>query len=294
MSNCTAGAPATAGRASALPLKKGFDSAGASHLTGRAPKPTEAGFLIRLHVFLARAGRGSRRAMEAAIAGGRVAVNGKTVTEMGAKIDPYRDRVTLDGGPVQAAGGDHFYVLLNKPRGVVTSVRDERGRKTVIDLLPPRIRRQRVYPVGRLDRDSEGLVLLTNDGGMAQLLSHPSFGHEKEYAVTVSGRPGPETLKALSEGILLEDGKTAPAEFKVVESNPDNTTLKVVLREGRKRQIRRMFEARGHRVERLIRVRLGPLTLGRLRSGESKILDQEEVAAFRAAVEAPGGVPAGG
>ena len=169
---------------------------------------------LRLQVFLARAGRGSRRAMERAIADGRVTVDGEEGTAMGVKVDPETAAVTLDGKPARLVE-KQAYVLLNKPRGVLSTVQDQRRRRTVIDLLPPNLRRLRLYPVGRLDWDSEGLILLTNHGELAHRLMHPRYEHEREYRVTVDKSPDAETLERLRKGVELEEGRTAPAGVEV-------------------------------------------------------------------------------
>ena len=235
---------------------------------------------VRLHVFLARAGRGSRRAMEAAIAEGRVSVNGQPVTALGTRINPAVDSVTLDGQAVEAHPVTLQYIAVNKPRGVLTTARDERGRKTVLDLLPAELRKSRVYPVGRLDRDSEGLVLLTNDGELTHRLLHPSFEHEREYVLEVTGRPSEEVIARLRSGIDLQDGRTLQATFDVIGAGPHGVRVRAILREGRNRQLRRMFAAIGHSVIRLKRVRIGPIQLGSLEPGESRKLTAAEIAAL--------------
>ncbi|MCY3801772.1 MAG: pseudouridine synthase [Chloroflexi bacterium] len=235
---------------------------------------------IRLHVFLAHAGKGSRRAMEAAVAAGRVSVNGKPVTVQGTRIDPAVDSVTLDGRPVEPRRGKLEYIAVNKPRGVMTTARDERGRKTVLDLLPTELRESRVYPVGRLDRHSEGLVLLTNDGELTHRLLHPSFEHEREYVLEVTGRPSERAIARLRSGIELQDGPTNPARFDIIGGGPDGARVRAILKEGRNRQLRRMFAAVGHSVIRLKRVRIGPIQLGSLKPGESRRLTAAEIAAL--------------
>ena len=235
---------------------------------------------VRLHVFLARVGKGSRRTMEAAIAAGRVSVNGQSVTVQGIRIDPAVDSVTLDGLPVEVGQTKLKYIVLNKPRGVLTTARDERGRKTVLDLLPAELRGTRVYPVGRLDRDSEGLVLLTNDGELTHRLLHPSFQHEREYVLEVTGRPSEEVIARLRSGIDLQDGPTNPARIDVIGAGPHGARVRAVLKEGRNRQLRRMFAAMGHSVIRLQRVRIGPIQLGSIKPGKSRRLTAAEIAAL--------------
>lgn len=234
----------------------------------------------RLHKYLSRAGVASRRKCEELIAAGRVRVNGETVSLPGSKVDPDRDRVEVDGQPVKLPK-DHAYWLLNKPAGYVSTVHDPQGRPTVLDLVK---QTRRLYPVGRLDQDSEGLLLLTDDGELTQRLTHPSFEHEKEYQVLVEGRPDERVLQRLRAGVALEDGLSHAADVTVLRSDQAGTWLRVVMHEGRKRQLRRMFDAVGHPVRRLIRVRMGPLTLGHLPPGQSRPLTAQERTRLRKAV----------
>lgn len=227
----------------------------------------------RLQKFLARAGVASRRAAEQLIREGRVAVNDRRVTEMGLKVDPGRDRITVDGRPI-APSEPRFYAVLHKPRGYLSTARDERGRPTVLELLP---RVGRVYPVGRLDLDSEGLLLITNDGELTHRLLHPSHHVEREYHVLVAGRLSAEALDMLRHGVLLEDGVTAPAEVDRLRPEGRGEWLRVVLREGRKRQIRRMLAAVGGRVQRLVRVRIDGVALGDLPPGRWRTLTPREI-----------------
>lgn len=246
----------------------------------RASRPTPSRpARQRLQKVLARAGVASRRAAEELIRAGRVRVDGR-VAGIGDAVDPARERVTLDGAPL--APERHDYWLLNKPRGVITSVRDPEGRTTVLDFAPRRS--GRLFPVGRLDRETEGLLLLTNDGELAQVMLHPSFEIEREYAVTVSGRVGAETLAALRDGVELEEGRTAPARTAAArfDAARDETRFRLILIEGRKRQIRRALSRLGHPVRRLVRLRMGPLQLGSLASGELRALGPREVAQLRA------------
>ncbi len=231
----------------------------------------------RLQKILARAGLGSRRACEELIRQGRVAVNGKAA-HLGQKADPARDRITVDGEPIRPRKG-HTYIALHKPAGVLSDEGDGTGRlPTVRDLvdLPGHL-----FPVGRLDLRSEGLILLTDDGDLAYRLTHPRFGHEKEYHVLVEGQPAPETLRKWRSGVLLEGRKTAPARVSVLRQEGKRTWLRVVLREGRKRQIRRVAAMLGHPVVKLIRVRIGPIRLGSLRPGKWRRLSAQEVRALR-------------
>jgi len=235
----------------------------------------------RLQKILARAGFGSRRACEELIRQGRVAVDGQ-VARLGQKADPDRDRITVDGMPVQVERR-RTYVALHKPRGVLSAERDGSGRfSTVRDLVPLP---GRLFPVGRLDLRSEGLVLLTDDGDLAQRLAHPRFGHEKEYRVLVAGEPDEATLEKWRRGVFLDGRRTALAEVTVIGREKGETWLRVMLREGRKRQIRRVGAMLGHPVRRLIRVRIGPLRLGDLKPGQWRRLTGAEVKALRSAAQ---------
>lgn len=202
------------------------------------------------------------------------------MTEPGAKADPRRDRITVDGRPLPAP--PRVYVLLHKPRGVVTTLADPQGRPTVRDLVP-RLR-QRVFPVGRLDFHSSGLVLLTNDGALAARLMHPRHGVRKRYLVKVKGEPSAEALARLERGVRLPEGRTAPATVRVVRAQDGKTWLEIGIAEGRKHEVRRMCLAVGHPVEKLRRVALGPLELGKLPPGAARDLTEAEVRALRRAV----------
>jgi 23S rRNA pseudouridine2605 synthase len=228
----------------------------------------------RLQKVLARVGLGSRRACEELIADGRVTVNGERAV-LGQRVDAGRDRVELDGVVLPVLPGLVHYVL-NKPVGVVTTADDPQGRRTVVDLVPSE---PRIFPVGRLDTDSEGLLILTNDGDLAQRLTHPSFGVEKEYLAEVEGTPSAGALRRLRQGIELEDGMTAPAVVGVVAPG----VLRIVIHEGRNRQIRRMADAVGHPVRRLVRTRIGPLSERGLGPGEWRPLTLTEVRDLAAA-----------
>jgi 23S rRNA pseudouridine2605 synthase len=228
----------------------------------------------RLQKVLAAAGLGSRRACEILIEEERVTVNGE-VAILGRRVDPETDRIEVDGLRVPVRPGLVTY-LLNKPRGVVSTASDPQGRPTVVDLVPVE---PRIFPVGRLDTDTEGLILLTNDGDLAHRLTHPSFGVEKEYLAQVDGSPTPADLRRLRQGIVLEDGMTAPAKASLTAPG----AVRLVIHEGRNRQVRRMLEAVGHPVRRLVRTRIGPLADRRLKPGEWRVLDMEEVRALEAA-----------
>jgi 23S rRNA pseudouridine2605 synthase len=229
----------------------------------------------RLQKVLARTGIGSRRVCDELIAEGRVTVNGE-VAELGRRVDAAHDLIEIDGAPISVAEGLVHY-LLNKPRGVVTTTSDPQGRPTVVALVPPE---PRVFPVGRLDVDTEGLLLLTNNGELAHRLTHPSFGVEKEYVAEVRGRPSPAVLRTLREGVDLDDGRTAPAKVSLVSP----TVLRLTIHEGRNRQVRRMCDAVGHPVVRLVRVRIGPIADRRLRPGEWRALTAKELRGLEKAV----------
>jgi 23S rRNA pseudouridine2605 synthase len=232
----------------------------------------------RLQKVLARTGIGSRRVCDELIAEGRVTVNGE-IAELGRRVDAARDLIEIDGAPISVAEGLVHY-LLNKPRGVVTTATDPQGRQTVVSLVPAE---PRVFPVGRLDVDTEGLLLLTNNGELAHRLTHPSFGVEKEYVAEVRGRPSPATLRTLRNGVDLDDGRTAPARVSLVSP----TVVRITIHEGRNRQVRRMCDAVGHPVVRLVRVRIGPVTDRRLRPGEWRPLTAKELRALEKAVAQP-------
>ena len=233
----------------------------------------------RLQKVLARAGLGSRRTCEELIADGRVSVNGD-VAVLGRRVDPETDRIEVDGVPIAVRAGLVYY-LLNKPTGVVTTADDPQGRPTVVGLVPDE---PRVFPVGRLDVDTEGLLLLTNDGDLTHRLTHPSFGVDKEYLAEVTGTPSRGAVRALREGVELDDGITAPAKVALAPPN----LLTIVIHEGRNRQVRRMCDAIGHPVRRLVRTRIGPLRDQGLRPGEWRPLTLDEVRSLeRAASGAP-------
>lgn len=240
--------------------------------TGEESLPTGE----RLQKALARAGFGSRRVCENLIADGRVTVNGRLI-ELGARVEE-DDEVAVDG-TVISTKIDAVSYLLNKPKGVVTTAKDTHDRQIVLELVPDE---PRVFPVGRLDLDTEGLLLLTNDGQLAHRLTHPSFGIEKEYLAHVRGRPTRAVLRSLREGIELEDGLTAPAKASVVAPG----LIKLTIHEGRNRQIRRMCEAVGHPVLRLARTRIGPLSDAKLKPGEWRSLTTEELLDLQRAVRA--------
>jgi 23S rRNA pseudouridine2605 synthase len=222
----------------------------------------------RLQKVLARVGIGSRRTAEELIAAGRVTVNGE-VAVLGRRVDTEHDRVEVDGVPIGVRAGLVWY-LLNKPRGVVTTASDPHAKRTVMDLVPDE---PRVFPVGRLDADTEGLLLLTNDGDLTHRLTHPSFGVEKEYVAEVNGSPTPAEVRRLREGVDLDDGVTAPAKVALTPPN----VLTITIHEGRNRQVRRMCDAIGHPVVRLVRTRIGPIVDRSLKPGTFRALAPDEV-----------------
>jgi len=235
----------------------------------------------RLQKVLAATGYGSRRICEDLIAAGRVTVNGD-VAILGRRVDAENDLVAVDGAPI-GVRPDFVYYLLNKPVGVVTTSRDTHQRPTVIDLVP---HEPRVFSVGRLDVDTEGLLLLTNDGNLANRIAHPSHGVEKEYLVEVEGGPmSAGSIRMLRDGVLLDDGVTAPARV----SQPDPGVLRITIHEGRNRQVRRMCDAVGHRVTRLVRTRIGPLSDRSLQPGSWRVLTADEWRALTESVA--GGTP---
>jgi 23S rRNA pseudouridine2605 synthase len=229
----------------------------------------------RVQKVLAKIGLGSRRASETLISEGRVTVNGRVV-ELGARVGP-EDELAVDG-TVYSTRPDAVTYLLNKPAGVVTTASDPEGRPTVVELVPTE---PRVFPVGRLDLNTEGLLLLTNDGGLAHRLTHPSFGIEKEYLVEVKGKIARSSLRVLREGVELDDGKTSPAKASLLDSG----LLRLTIHEGRNRQVRRMCEAIGHPVVRLVRSRIGPIVDPKLKPGFSRPLSGDELLQLQRAVE---------
>jgi len=237
----------------------------------------------RVQKVLARAGFGSRRACEQLIAAGRVTIGARPAV-LGDRVDPDPMELAVDGIPVPTRPGLVHY-LLNKPAGVVTTAQDPQGRATVVGLVPAE---PRVFPVGRLDYDTEGLLVLTNDGELTQRLTHPRYGVAKTYLAEVDGVPAPAAIRRLREGVDLDDGRTAPARAVLVQAGagPDATSaVEIVVHEGRNRQVRRMCDAVGHPVRRLVRTRIGPLADARLRPGEWRALTPAEV---RALYEAAG------
>ncbi len=230
---------------------------------------------------LAQAGLGSRRACEELIAAGRVEVDGQRVTELGVRIDPKRSVVHVDGMRVQL-DETLVYLALNKPLGVVSAMSDPQGRPTLAEYVTNRD--ERLFHVGRLDVDTEGLILLTNDGELAHRLSHPSYEVPKTYLAEVAGPLPREVGRTLRAGVELEDGPVRVDSFKVVDARPGKALVELVLHEGRNHVVRRLLQAVGHPVEQLVRTQIGPIRLGDLRSGRTRVLNRTEVASLMAAV----------
>ncbi len=232
---------------------------------------------VRLQKVLAQAGIGSRRACEELIGAGRVTVDGE-VAGLGRRVDVARDRIAVDGVPLSVRPGLVYY-LLNKPAGVLSTASDPEGRPTVVGLVPSE---PRVFPVGRLDAATEGLLLLTNDGDLAHHLTHPRYGVDKEYLAVVRGTPSAGDVRRLREGVDLDDGRTAPARVALLPPNQ----LRITIHEGRNRQVRRMCDAIGHPVDRLVRTRIGPVTDRRLAPGRWRPLTPAEVRSLETAAAA--------
>jgi pseudouridine synthase len=230
--------------------------------------------LIRLNKFLSRAGISSRREADRLITEGRIKVNNRVVKELGYKIDDQKDSIEIDGRKVNKEQ-TLIYLMINKPKGYLVTLKDAFGRPTVMNLVSNL--KRRVFPVGRLDYDSEGLLLLTNDGELTYRLTHPSYNIKKTYLAKVKGEPGSVKLSKLEKGIVLDGKKTAPAKVTLLESNPKRSLLRVEIHEGRKREVRRMFEFIGHRVLKLVRVDFAGLKMGKLKSGTWRFLRQQEI-----------------
>ncbi|GAA5509872.1 pseudouridine synthase [Novipirellula caenicola] len=250
----------------------------------RRSSPSEAssekGAEIRLQKLLASAGFGSRRQCEELIIEGRVEVNGKIVDQLGSTVDPKEAKVFVDGTPLRSQ--KLVYYAVNKPVGVVTTNSDPQGRPRVIDMVPPT---ERVFPVGRLDRSSEGLILLTNDGELAQKLAHPKYQIKKVYRVVVAGKVDVKAMKQMEKGIYIAEGFVRVEGAKVIKAKGKATELEVTLREGKNREIRRIFARLGHKVQQLRRIAVGPLRLGEVPIGAYRVLGRDEVKKLRAAAE---------
>jgi len=229
---------------------------------------------------LTEAGLGSRRKLADAIRQGRVLVNGIVAEDFRQAINPEVDSVFLDGKQVILAKPETICLMLHKPRGVISTVSDDRGRQTVLDIIPVKFRELRLYPVGRLDRESSGLLLLTNDGDLTYQLTHPKFELEKEYVVAINSTLKPADKLRLERGVDLADGTTSPARLRMVRGMAP-LNYSIIIHEGRKRQVRRMFEVMGYQVLDLRRVRIGNLTLGDLREGDVRQLSTDEIESLR-------------
>ena len=275
------------GKKTTRPLKKSIRKSPVAR--GRRPsgtqrRPASHSDELRLQRFLAKAGFGSRRECEELITTGRVFVDGEPVQELGTKVNPEKQKVVVDGQRVVPERLEYF--ILNKPPGVLSTSRDPEGRLRVIDLIQSR---SRVYNVGRLDKSSEGLILVTNDGDLANRLTHPSYGIAKTYHVQVEGEPSKETLKQLVEGVYLAEGFAKMANVKFKKRQKNTTWLEIVLEEGRNREIRRLLARVGHKVLKLRRVAIGPLRLGELPLGAHRRLDAKEIRALKYAKSANAG-----
>lgn len=282
----SAGRKKTAKRPGGRPKKKVYGKRAAPKHTPRKrrPKsppaetaPREDG--ERLQKVLAAAGIGSRRGCEELILEGRVQIDGEVVSELGARVDTAKQSIHVDGEALLKP--KLVYFAVNKPTGVVCTAKDPSGRPRVTDLLPPSV--GRVFNVGRLDMSSEGLILLTNDGDLANKLTHPRHGVEKLYHVTVAGDPKPETLAEVRKGVYLDEGRVAFSNVKVKSRKKTAAVLEVVLDEGRNREIRRVLARVGHKVQKLVRIAVGPVRLGEMPSGAYRPLKREEISALRAA-----------
>ena len=236
---------------------------------------------VRLQKVLAAAGIASRRAAEQLIDERRVEVNGQVVVEQGRRVDPERNTIRVDGSRIPPPRR-HLYLVLNKPLGVVSTMEDPEGRPTLTDLVP---HRERLFHVGRLDTDTEGLIVLTNHGEFAHRLAHPSYEVSKTYLAEVEGVMENHALKRLEKGVTLDDGPVRPDKIRLVQRGADRTLLEVTLHEGRNRVVRRMMDAVGHPVRRLSRTAIGPIRLGRLKVGQSRELTREELGALLDLIE---------
>ena len=240
--------------------------------------------LERLQKYMAGCGVGSRRACEEYIAQGRVQVDGRVVTKLGTQVDPETQVVRFDGALVRGQPSLHY--LLNKPRGAICSQVTKAGTPRAVDFVPHRARDRRLFTIGRLDVDSDGALILTNDGELCHLLTHPRFGVEKTYRVDVEGAPDEDTLEKMRKGIWLAEGRTGPVDIRLVHRGRQHSQLELKLREGKRREIRRLCARFGHEVRRLTRTAIGPIQLGPLQPGQSRALDGDELAALRGVAQA--------
>ena len=237
----------------------------------------------RLQKIIARAGLASRREAERWIVEGRISVNGTVVRELGTQADPAKDSIKVDGKRIRPAAAPLYYAF-HKPPGVITTLNDPEHRPDLTPYLATLGEKKRIFPVGRLDYNTTGLLLLTNDGDLALRLTHPRFGVKKLYRVKLSACPTDDDFSRLRKGIRLEDGMTSPARARVIDKLKKNAWVEIEVQEGRKREVRRMFEALGYFVEKLVRIRVGPIPLGPLAPGELRALSKGEIAALKSAV----------
>ncbi len=240
--------------------------------------------LQRLHKLMAACGVGSRRACEEIIAQGRVQVDGRVVTQPGTQVDPAEHKVKVDGELLRTEPALHF--LLNKPRGAICSSTSAPGTPRALDFVPARVRDRRLFTIGRLDVDSEGAIVLTNDGELCHLITHPRFGVAKTYHVEIEGAPDAATLEKMRKGVWLAEGRTGKIDVRPLHLGRERSLLLITLNEGKRREVRRLLARFGHEVRRLTRVAVGPIELGDLQPGESRALTPGEVAALRAAARA--------
>ncbi len=239
----------------------------------------------RLQKLLSRAGVGSRRACEQLILDGRISVNGEPVISLPVLVDPKEDRILLDGKAVKISPEAKIYVMLNKPKGVVCTASDEQGRTTVLDLLPEGAIRERIFPVGRLEKDSQGLLLLTNDGELTKKLTHPSYGVERVYQTEVVGRVDGTVAENLLKGVWLAEGKAKVSRVKIIKKGSTRSLLEITLRESKNRQVRRMLAKLGLPVRKLARIRMGSLVLKGIGIGRARRLTPRELTELRQLVD---------
>ncbi len=243
-----------------------------------ATKKNDAGDGVRLNKYIAQAGLASRRRADQLIAYGKVRVNGKVCRELGTLVQP-GDKVDVSGTPISALKTEATYLVMHKPIGVMTTMRDPQGRRTIVELIPKKL--PRVVPVGRLDYDTAGVLLLTNDGELANRLLHPRFGVDKTYRATIAGRLSPEDVKALHDGVEVDGYTSGGAKVRVVSVRSGYSVVDITIHEGRNRQVRKMFEALGHPVQTLVRLRFGPVSLGDLGVGRTRSLTPRELSALK-------------
>ena len=250
-----------------------------SRVEGRVPRSAQGDKSegVRLNKYIAQAGIASRRRADQLIAYGKVRINGKIVRELGTLVMP-GDKVDVSGTPIKPVE-ETVYLVVHKPTGVMTTMRDPQGRRTIVELLPKKM--PRVVPVGRLDYDTAGVLLMTNDGELANKLLHPRYGVDKTYRATIGGRLTPEDVQALHDGVVLKTYKASGAKVRVVSVRSGYSVVDITIHEGRNRQVRDMFEALGHPVQTLVRLRFGPISLGDLGVGRTRSVTPKELAALK-------------